>query len=430
MRSSKLQKGFAPIILLFLVVALAGLVYFIATNRQVNLQSGASNNVQSATGKLVKKGSPDFAPCGNGASFTYGLLGAQVLAAATTAPVPGTGTPRQTPSPNTIRFPKAGKIRIYYFDYLNSSPGESFGKMLFKLSKGGQITAVTMPGGSLQGTAKMEFKDTGISVNAGDTFTVTSYYNNSTKSNVGWIAPTSSKQCGAPGHLASAAPQINYATSFGQQLVSQQCWGDQAVPGDPNSTYDFNDFVAIFSYTPSVATPPPTATPATPIPTPKTSACTPLMVQASIADPLVGSRVIATGTLKDGIFYATGLRLASSTPTPLPTPKSTPGPIVCKTGVNTFSVNTPCENNGFRYMYVQCHDGSVSNQGGPTSCKASDIWSAYAKDFCAGKSNCKTPSPFPKTPSPTPKPSTPFPGTPSPRPPTPTATPVSVPLPT
>lgn len=36
--------------------------------------------------------------------------------------------------------------------------------------------------------------------------------------------------------------------------------------------------------------------------------CTPLTVQSSLADPLIGKQVIATGTIQNGIFYATSLK--------------------------------------------------------------------------------------------------------------------------
>ncbi len=42
-----------------------------------------------------------------------------------------------------------------------------------------------------------------------------------------------------------------------------------------------------------------------------TPACTSLTVQSSLADPLIGKRVIATGTSQNGIFYATDLKLTS-----------------------------------------------------------------------------------------------------------------------
>jgi hypothetical protein len=109
--------------------------------------------------------------------------------------------------------------------------------------------------------------------------------------------------------------------------------------------------------------------------------------------------------------------LASPVTTSRPTPT-----IVCKTGVNTFTVDTPCTG-GYRYMTFICYDGYTQKQGGPTSCKTSDIWSTYAKAACAGRSNCST-SPIPT--------SWPVPATPTPTPsyPQPTAKPISTPPPT
>lgn len=59
-----------------------------------------------------------------------------------------------------------------------------------------------------------------------------------------------------------------------------------------------------------------------PVPSPKPSnippACTPLVTTAALADPLIGDRVVATGTFTNGIFYATELKLVSGTPNPRP----------------------------------------------------------------------------------------------------------------
>ena len=84
-------------------------------------------------------------------------------------------------------------------------------------------------------------------------------------------------------------------------------------------------------------------------------------------------------------------------PTPSPRPS-----IVCKTGVNTFSVDTPCTG-GFQYMTFACYDGFSRREGGTTSCKTSDVWASYAKNYCYGRSNCSTtqPTPTPATPTPT-----------------------------
>ena len=89
---------------------------------------------------------------------------------------------------------------------------------------------------------------------------------------------------------------------------------------------------------------------------------------------------------------------ATSTPTPK---------IICKTGVNTFSVSTSCTG-GFRYTSFVCYDGYSQRAGGPTSCKSSATWSSYAASICAGRSNCKpTPTAMPvptAIPAPTPTP--------------------------
>lgn len=100
----------------------------------------------------------------------------------------------------------------------------------------------------------------------------------------------------------------------------------------------------------------------------------------------------------------------------LTAPISTPTPtIVCKTGVNSFSVNTPCSG-GYRTMTFSCYDGYGRTEGGPTSCKSSAVWSSYAKQYCEGHSNCPrtsikpvptsspTPTPNRRGPEPTPKP--------------------------
>lgn len=98
-----------------------------------------------------------------------------------------------------------------------------------------------------------------------------------------------------------------------------------------------------------------------------------------------------------------------STPTPTIKPTPTPTPkITCKTGVNSFAVNTPCTG-GYRYMTFTCYDGYSQKEGGPTSCKSSSTWSSNAASLCAGRSNC--------TPTPTPRP-------------IPTVTPIPTPIPT
>lgn len=43
------------------------------------------------------------------------------------------------------------------------------------------------------------------------------------------------------------------------------------------------------------------------------------------------------------------------------------------------------EKRGFKSVYWQCYDGTEQKQGGETSCKSSEIWQKYAKEFCENK---------------------------------------------
>lgn len=95
-----------------------------------------------------------------------------------------------------------------------------------------------------------------------------------------------------------------------------------------------------------------------------------------------GGYTCASGSCSNGACTPT------STPTPTPTP-------FCKVGVNTFSVNTSCGDNLWRYAYYECYDGVSGTMGGPTSCKSPDVWSSYAQQACQGHSSCATPSPTP-----------------------------------
>jgi hypothetical protein len=74
-------------------------------------------------------------------------------------------------------------------------------------------------------------------------------------------------------------------------------------------------------------------------------------------------------------------------PTPTPT-------IACRTGVTSFSVDTPCTT-GNRYATFTCYDGTSRREGGPTTCKPSDIWYSDANEYCKNRPNCsyKTPTP-------------------------------------
>ncbi len=41
--------------------------------------------------------------------------------------------------------------------------------------------------------------------------------------------------------------------------------------------------------------------------------------------------------------------------------------------------------NGFRYAYWQCYSSEEQKRGNESSCKSSEIWESYAKEFCKNK---------------------------------------------
>lgn len=79
----------------------------------------------------------------------------------------------------------------------------------------------------------------------------------------------------------------------------------------------------------------------------------------------------------------------------------TPSPTNCKTGVNSFAVDTSCGKDQYRYVSFTCYGGYTERQGGTTSCKSSTVWSTYAKEACSKRSSCSTATPTP-SPKPTP----------------------------
>lgn len=79
---------------------------------------------------------------------------------------------------------------------------------------------------------------------------------------------------------------------------------------------------------------------------------------------------------------------------PVPTPKP-----VCKTGIESFSVNTPCDG-GYRYATVTCLGGFSQKDGGSTSCKTIATWVSYEEGICKNRPNCPTPTPTKQPPTP------------------------------
>lgn len=61
---------------------------------------------------------------------------------------------------------------------------------------------------------------------------------------------------------------------------------------------------------------------------PRQPLCTILVIQASLAEPFVGKQVVVTGTIQNGVFYATTISSPSASGKPIPTvsPTGKPGP--------------------------------------------------------------------------------------------------------
>lgn len=75
-------------------------------------------------------------------------------------------------------------------------------------------------------------------------------------------------------------------------------------------------------------------------------------------------------------------------------PTSNPTPKICKVGLNSFGVSTPCGRNSFRQAYYSCYDGTGGKLGGSSSCKLTTLWQKYANQLCKGHSSCNNnPSP-------------------------------------
>lgn len=106
-------------------------------------------------------------------------------------------------------------------------------------------------------------------------------------------------------------------------------------------------------------------------------------------------------TNRDGTAYS-NIRTFSTLALNAPTPTTT----FCKTGADSFSVNTDCGTNLFRNMTYTCYDGYSGTEGGSSSCKTRELWLTYAINNCAGRTSC----------SPQYQPPTATPGGPTPKP--------------
>ncbi len=200
------------------------------------------------------------------------------------------------PDPKTISFPKAGKIRLYY--YMQNWPALG---VIFNVSGGGD--SFVIPAGTT--SAPVKILDTGYELSGPTSATIESYIGaDSNKLSIGWIKPQAN-QCGANGftilNVASYLTWINEQLK-GEPIVSVQCWGDYSPDINLDAGKDFNDYLLVWSYTPAGASVAPSPSPTrSPSPTPSPS-----------------------GT-------------KSPTPTPSPSPSRSPSPIPSPTPTPTPS---------------------------------------------------------------------------------------------
>lgn len=201
-----------------------------------------------------------------------------------------------TPSTNSVTFPKAGKIRIYYVA-LGGGPL----RMYSEINAVGGSTTVEMP--ALPETATLLFQDTGMTVGAGENLSFNLAFDLAMQQKLVGYAPVRANQCGENGfgqvdvssYISATTAQVG-----GEPLVSIQCWGDN-TPGE----YDFNDILVIWTYTP-------------------VSAASPLPSTGASASPSPSPSTVVTVSPSPS-------PAASKTPSPSPSPSRTPTPSPSKT---------------------------------------------------------------------------------------------------
>jgi len=151
------------------------------------------------------------------------------------------------PSSITIPAGVSGEIVLYY----KSVDGSALASFEFN----GRTFNVT----SLDGNGRAII-NTGLHVTGGETFTVNSKREGSWS--LGWISPNSDRTCGSrfcgpplggictPFVPSNVSADISWAESFGNSIISQQCWGDSMEwIGD----YDFNDYLLIVTVKPDAS---------------------------------------------------------------------------------------------------------------------------------------------------------------------------------
>lgn len=221
------------------------------------------------------------------------------------SPIPSpTVTPPEisqvTPQSNTVSFPKAGEIRIYYTNYANKA------RVLIDMESASGASSVQMVGsGSL---TAMSYVDTGLVLPSASQVTVGVFDDGDpSKPGFGWIPPHADDTCGGDGSPVhpDITKYLDYATQQAgeEPLVSVQCWSGWSpnVNNKDTSIYSFNEYLVIWSYVPE-------GTEAMPTPT-----STPISTATPTTTPL--STVTPTPTPTS--------TTATATPTPTPSPRVT-----------------------------------------------------------------------------------------------------------
>jgi len=212
---------------------------------------------------------------------------------------------------NSVSFPKAGEIRVYYevggWVPLGMILKDVAGTHEFNFTAGAP-------------SDRMKILDTGYILSGPTIVKIDSFLGtDKTKLSLGWAKPATNK-CGFNGYTAiDITPNVDFATAQAgaEPIVSVQCWGDYSPnPKDPSSK-DFNDYTLIWSYKPSgsVASTLPSATPIaskSPSPSVKASAvasavasATPTPTPTPIASPRVVMPDTSDGTPVTGVFEIT-----------------------------------------------------------------------------------------------------------------------------
>lgn len=227
-----------------------------------------------------------------------------------TVPIPSPAAPGVNavfPEPNTVAFPKAGQLRVYY------KIGDGQG-LKIDMTVDGKTTSATIPAGAV--TTPMRVFDTGLTLAGPATVTIKTTILPGTTASNGWISPSADNKCGANGFvLVDITDELAYATSQAgtEPIVAKQCWTDYEPPkanGSP-ATPDFNDYRLIWSYTPESVT----------------ASASPSSVAS--ASPKASASAVASATPTPSVLKSPSpspSAVASHEASPSPAPSKTPTP--------------------------------------------------------------------------------------------------------